>query len=114
MDEAEKYQVEVTEPAALRYQRRILTYLSDFFSTERASEIDGNIFSTVQTLKQHPKRGRQEELLEDVRGDFRYILFRETKNFEIKIIHLNDEERHTVFVTDFFPTRMSPKKIFED
>lgn len=72
-----------------------------------------NLFAAVQTLTKHPRRGRQEDLLAEVPGDFRFILFRETKSLEIKIIYLIDEEK-TVFVTDFFPTRMNPSKVFGD
>lgn len=114
MDEAKRYQVILTKPAVLSYQRRILSYLNDYFSPKRALEIDQRILSQVKTLEVYPRRGRLEELLRDTSKEFRFILFRETPNLEIKIIYLINEVKETVYVTDLFPTKMSPTRIIED
>jgi uncharacterized membrane protein (UPF0127 family) len=46
--------------------------------------------------------------------EFRYILFKETKHFELKIIYFVDENEEVVYITDFFPTKMHPQRITEN
>ena len=113
MAEENLYQVVITNPAGRRYQNTFLTYLAQHYSAERVIEIDRRVIETVETLKYFPNRGRQEELLEDV-GKFRFILFQESRSIELKIIYLIDEKENTVYVTDFFPTRMNREKIRRD
>jgi len=48
-------------------------------------------------------------MLSDRPQQFRYILHRETRFFELKIIYFVDEASLTVYITDFFPTTMHPK-----
>jgi len=59
----------------------------------------------------NPGRGTIEKTFSNKNGTFRFILLRETRIVEIKIIYRADEISRTIFVTDFFPTRMNPKKI---
>ena len=47
----------------------------------------------------------------EAKKDFKFILHKETKSFEVKIIYYIDEKNGIVNVTDFFPTKMSPYKI---
>lgn len=95
----------------IRYQQRVLAYLYDNFSFDRAKEIDESILNTTRTLSQNPNRGSNEKYLRHAEETFRFILFKETKHFELKIIYFVDENKKQVFVTDFFPTKMSPDKI---
>jgi len=45
--------------------------------------------------------------------EFRFILFRETKHFELKIIYFIEENKEVVYVTDFFPTKMHPRRMIQ-
>jgi len=49
-----------------------------------------------------------------MKEEFRFILFKETKHFELKIIYFIDEEGRAVYVTDFFPTKLNPQRISEN
>tara|TARA_B100001063_G_scaffold233463_1_gene249730 strand:- start:48308 stop:48622 length:315 start_codon:yes stop_codon:yes gene_type:complete len=98
-------------PLFLRYSSTILPYLKNFFSPERALEIQKAIELDVSSLKQMPIRGSKEPYLSDRPKDYRFILHKESRYFVIKIIYFIDEIRSTVFVTDFFPTSMNPDKI---
>ena len=111
MAEAELYKIIISVPARDRYQENILPYLQQYFSLERAIEIDENILNTTETLGQNPYRGSKERYLEEAREAFRFILHKETRQFEIKIIYYISEAEKTVYVTDFFPTKMDPHKI---
>lgn len=111
MVEEENYRIVVTSPAQTRYQKTILTYLIKHFSLERAYEIDNAITNKLDLLKLNPGRGALEKYLMGLEKEFRFILHKETRNFEIKIIYFVQEENKTVFVTDFFPSMMNPKKM---
>lgn len=105
------YQVVITKPAQVRYFDTILHYLYQHFSFERADEIDSLIKEKVSSLAINPHRGTKEPLLLNFTQDFRFVLFRETRHFELKIIYFIDDSSQTVIVTDFFPTRMNPSNI---
>ena len=42
-------------------------------------------------------RGRKEKYLEEINKDFRFILHKETKHFEIKVIYYIDQTAETVY-----------------
>lgn len=111
MGKEKVYKVNVAIPAKKRYQNRVLPYLFDNFSLERATEIDQRILDAVATLSTLPGRGSKERYLVEINQNFKYILHKETKHFEIKIIYFVDEKNAVVNVIDFFPTRMNPIKI---
>jgi hypothetical protein len=111
MGEEKSYKLAITRPAMIRYQERVLFYLYKNFSFDRATEIDENIIKTAGTLVSKPARGRREIHLSSFKENFRFILHKETKNFEIKIIYHINEEKSTVYITDFFPTKMNPERI---
>jgi hypothetical protein len=113
MGEEKLYEIVITKAAMIQYQDRVLPYLYDNFSFERASEIDEKIINKVNTLSTHPLRGRLEAYLSSFKQDFRFILYKENKNFEIKIIYFLAEKGFTVYVTDFFPTKMNPQKMID-
>lgn len=114
MAERKIHEVIITRPAKNRYHEIVLPYIYDNFSFERAAEVDESILSTVTKLDKKPNRGRKEKYLEEAKEVFRFILHQETKHFELKIIYYVDETKSTVYVTDFFPTRMSPQRIIEN
>ena len=111
MDQEERYEVDVTTPARNRYQGEVLSYLIEHFSIERVMEIDDDITETVQTLSKMPERGRDEELLSGNTQRFKFILYKETRNLEIKIIYYIDQPAKKVYVTDLFPVLMNPAKL---
>jgi|GEM_PF-3886910 len=61
MAEEKIYKIEIAEPAKNRYHERVLPYLYENFSFERAIEIDENILSTALTLDKKPNRGSKEK-----------------------------------------------------
>jgi len=111
MGQNRRYKIVVARPAKDRYQNRVLPYIYDNFSFKRASEVDEAILQTIEALQQNPTRGRREKYLEELKEDFRFILHKETKHFEIKVIYYIDKNTETIYVTDLFPTKMNPERI---
>ena len=111
MGRERSYKIVIAKPAKDRYQNRVLPYIYDNFSFERASKVDEAILQTIETLQEKPARGRKEKYLEELKEDFRFILHKETKHFEIKVIFYIDQNTNTVYVTDLFPTKMNPERI---
>lgn len=109
MAQEEGFKIVVTTPAQKKYQETILAYLSEHFSIERAADIDLSISRSVASLTKKPYRGTIEKYLDQLANEFRFILHKESRHFEIKIIYFVSQESKTVFVTDFFPTRMNPQ-----
>ena len=105
------YKVVTTQPAKNRYQETVLPYIFENFSFERAIEIDDNILIFAETLEKKPNRGTVEKYLIEAKEEFKFILYKETKYFEIKIIYFIKEDEGTIYITDFFPTRMNPLRI---
>lgn len=111
MDKEEDFKIIVTQQARKRYQETVLEYLFTYFSTNRAIEIDKAIFEKVSSLKARKYTGTKENYLSHFKEDFRFILHKEHSSFEIKIIYFVSEENKSIFVTDFFPTKMNPDKL---
>ena len=105
------YQVEVTVPAQVRYEREVLLYLYTYFSLERAGEIDDNILESIVSLKDHPSRGTIEDQLSGNPQEYRFILYKETRNVEVKIIYYIEEQIKKVYVTDIFPVKKNPDQM---
>lgn len=105
------FEVVITEPAEVRYFDQVLEYLERNFSEERVDQVNDHLFVEVVSLKSQPFRGTKEPNLDTAGHDFRFILFRETRILEIKIVYWVDTEAYKVFVIDFFPTRMNPSKM---
>jgi len=80
----------------------------EHFSIKRAAEIDLSIARSIESLSTRPMRGTIEKYLDQMAREFRFVLHKESQNFEIKIIYFVSEKSKTVFITDFFPTRMNP------
>ncbi|UXP30657.1 hypothetical protein N6H18_09850 [Reichenbachiella agarivorans] len=111
MGEGQLYKIVIAKPAIIRYQETVLLYLYDNFTFDRAAEIDKNIIDRAGTLSHKPARGRREKYLSEAKEDFRFILYKEAKHFEVKIIYYINEEESIVYITDFFPTKMHPQRI---
>ncbi len=104
MGQRKIYQVEIAQTAAKRYYLEVSAYLCEYFSEERVYEINDNVMDTVRSLSAFPQRGTIEQAIDDPIRTLRYILHRETRNFELKIIYYINDEVDKVIVTDFFPT----------
>ncbi len=111
MAEGKRYEVVVTEPAKVRYRETVLPYLLRNFTIDRAVEIENRLFDKVRTLSTLPDRGAVERNLPDLKKTIRFILHRETRHFELKILYYVDEDSTTVFVVDYFPTAMHPLRM---
>lgn len=111
MAESKTYRVEVTKGARDRFQRTILPYLFRNFSESRVFEIDRSLEKATDSLSSIPFRGSIEHQLGGQTLQYRFILFRETRYFELKILYFVDEINATVFVVDYFPTAMHPKRM---
>ncbi len=114
MGEGKSYKIVTARPAIIRYQERVLSYLYENFTFDRATEIDKNIIKKAGTLSNKPGRGRRERYLLEAKEDFRFILHKETRHFEIKIIYYINEEESVVYITDFFPTKMNPQRVSDN
>lgn len=111
MAEQQQYQVVILKRASIRFDAVVLPSLLDNFTLERAIEIEGNLKNTVDKLSVFPSKGTLEKELEDFPKEFRFILFKETRNLELKIIYHINEEIKRVYITDFFPVKMNDKSI---
>ena len=109
--DSEEFQIIITKPAQERYIETILPYLLTNFSISRARSIESKIDKTINKLRLKPLIGTRERYLSQFREEFRFLLFRETRNFEIKIIYFISSSTHTIFITDFFPMLMNPSKL---
>lgn len=105
------YEIVITTPARISYQETVLPYLLEHFSIKRAAEIDRIIAQKVASLSMNPFLGTKEKYLEHLENEFRFLLHRESRNFEIKIIYFASEKSKTIYITDFFPTTMNPSRL---
>lgn len=105
MVEKQQYEVVITKRASLRFDLTVLTYLLKNFTLERALEIEKKLIETASKLKLSPNRGTLEQELDNFPKDFRFIIFKETRNLEIKNIYYVNENIKRVYITDFFPVK---------
>ena len=101
--EESQYEVIITDPAEMAFYE-ILEYLYEYYEIERAEEIADEIRDTAKSLHYQAERGSPEPNLQHRKEDYRFILYQRTSRSEVKIIYNVDENRKTVYVTDFFPT----------
>lgn len=105
------YEVIVTNPAMYRFQDEILEYIERNFSISRASEVEAGLLKMVRSLEVNPQRGALDTSVKGRDKACRFILFRETIYFELKILFFIEEPARKVYITDFFPTRMNPSRM---
>ena len=111
MAERKRYQVKISTLAYNRLEQEVLTYLITHFSLERAYIIYDQIMDAAMSLNEMPYRGRREDLATGFKRDYKFIIYKETRNLEIKIIYFINEEALLVNITDFFPVLKAPQKI---
>lgn len=105
------YEIIITKPARDRFQFEILSYIERNFSLIRAIEIENQLAELLLSLKINPQRGSVEKSIKRKQSIFRFILLREKKYLEIKIVYVIDESKNLVQVTDFFLTKMNPSSM---
>ena len=106
-----QYKVIITEPAFRRYSKNYIALFEKIFSRKRAMEIQQTILEISKTLEQMPSRGSKEKYLQHLKKEYRYVLHKESRYFVLKLIYFIDEDKATVYITDFFPTSMNPDDI---
>ncbi len=111
MDPSQKdYEIVITEFARHAYFQ-ILDYLYEHYTEERAEEVALELIETPQILKKFPLRGKIEPLLINRRLEYRFILYKRSRHATVKIIYYITSSPNRVYITDFFPTEMYPKKV---
>lgn len=105
-----EYEVIITESAERAFFE-ILDYLFRNYSHERAESIVEALLDEPLRLKYFPEQGSLEPALQDQNREYRFILFERHNRATIKIIYFVDIERSKVYITDYFPTEMHPRKI---
>lgn len=111
MAENQTFKVIVAASAQRRYRQTILVYLLKHFSVERVIEIEDALGNEIKSLATQPLRGTKELVISDTIEGCRFILFKETRILELKIMYVVDEGKNQVTVVDLFPTRMNPEKM---
>ena len=111
MVEGTKYEIIFTRSAILRYQNEVYPYLISNFSRNRVFEIDFEFFEKIKTLEYQPHRIQREKTFVNDPKKVRFLLYRASRNFELKILFFVDEPSQKVTVTDFFPTKMNPTRM---
>lgn len=110
MDSKQKdYEIVITESASNAYFQ-LLDYLYEHYTEERADEIALELIETPQLLKKFPRRGKIEPLLIR-KQEYRFILYKRTRQATVKIIYYVNDMYKRIYITDFFPTEMHPKRI---
>lgn len=110
MAESKTFEVTVSVSAQRRYQQTVLLYLLEHFPLERVVAIEEALGAAMQPLAEQPFRGTK-ELLHRSGQDVRFILFKETRVVELKILYVVDKLEMRITVIDLFPTRMHPSKM---
>ena len=88
----------------------ILNYVFEYHSFDRANKIALELLEYPEILKKRPYLGKTEESLMKRRENYRFLVFRRTKQMTVKIIYYVDDALQTIYITDFFPSEMSPQK----
>lgn len=88
-----------------------MNYVFEYQSFDRANTIALELLAHPEILKQQPYSGTAERLLEERRNDYRFLVYRRTKQITVKIVYYVDEITQTVNITDLFPSEMSPEKV---
>ncbi len=110
MEEESGYIVEIT-PEAEQYYLDVLEFIYKHHSAASADRKSEALLAKAISLEHHPYRGRIEERLNFLGKEHRFLVYKYTQNRSIKIIYFVEEQAKTVYVTDFFPTKMNEHKI---
>jgi hypothetical protein len=109
-DEQKEFKIIITQTAEKAYLK-LIDYLFYNYSSERAIEIANEILLEPLLLKKFPERGKIEPYLEHKIQVFRFLLYKRSNSATVKIVYYINESDRSVYITDFFPTEMSPSKM---
>lgn len=110
MDQEQSFQIVITATGERSYFE-ILNYVLEYYSLDRANTIALELLEHPEILKQQPYLGKTERLLVNRRENVRFLVYKRTKQITVKIIYYVDTFSHTIYITDFFPSEMSPEKV---
>lgn len=109
-EEARRCEVVITASAEIHFYE-VVEYLYENMPLARAEEVARELNEMALSLDRLYHRGSPEEKLLRRKNAYRYLLFKRTKKATVKIIYYVDEKDSVVYVTDFFPSEIDPKKI---
>lgn len=112
MEEEQIFVVEIT-PEGEQYFLDLLSYLYETHSEASASQKSEELLNVALSLDKMPYRGSMEPLLNNLRKDYRFLLYNLTGRKKVKVIYFIDDKTKTVFVTDFFPCEMDSSDVNE-
>ena len=90
--------------------QKIYIYYKNTANVKTAKKIIINITSKVKILIKQPNIGQYEQLLNNHKENFRYLV--SNKNF--KIIYWVNIEKGRIEIVDVFDTRQNPSKMFKE
>jgi len=85
---------------------KIYQYYREKAGTRIAKKIVNGIYNETLKLKKQPEIGQAEELLENRKQEFRYLVY---KNY--KVIYWINNTENRIEINDVFDTRQNPIKI---
>ena len=100
--ELEIYWTEFSENELLK----IFEYHAKKASSKIAEKLTTGIYDETLKLIKQPEIGQVEELLEEYKNQFRYLVY---KNY--KIIYWINKDQNRIEINDVFDTRQNPPKI---
>jgi plasmid stabilization system protein ParE len=110
MDEGQEFEVIITSSAEKAYFH-VLEYVYEHHAPKKAEKIALELLKFPLILKQFPKIGTLESILENRPEIFRFLVFERTEKITVKILYFVDYEQNVIYITDFFPSEMLNKKI---
>jgi hypothetical protein len=110
MVEGQEFEIIIT-PFAEKAYFQVLEYVYEYHTSKKAEKIALELLQFPFILKQFPKLGTLELILEERPEKFRFLLFDRTERITVKILYYVDYERYVIYITDFFPSEMLNKKI---
>ena len=85
---------------------KIFDYYQDKVSYSFARKLTNGIYNEALKLEKQPEIGQIEELLQNRKQDFRYLVF-----MNYKIIYWINNSEGRIEINDVFDTRQNPSKI---
>ncbi len=110
MVEKQEFEIIIT-PFTEKAYFQVLEYVYEYHTLKKADTIALELLKLPHILKQFPKMGTLEVILEERPEKFRFLLFERTERLTVKVLYYVDFEHNTIYITDFFPSEMLSRKI---
>lgn len=110
MVEKQEYEIIITSSAEKAYFE-VLDYAFEYHYLSRANEIALELLEFPQILKKFPLLGHKEFQLKHRPENYRFLLYDRTERLTVKIIYYADEEKKTIYLTDFFASERDENNI---